>query len=317
MQTLPKIAGESQRGSRPTGVKRACCRNAAIAAVSTMSALHPLEKETAPSAGTALDGSVLMAQQLQQYCASETVIGKLLATAPDAITWLDQDDTNSPAETPTAPKAGDVLVNRCTGKTLGTATGHVADRPDGVSFDQATFRRKSPITIAQGRRDRAKAIDPPVDDRRGCDRGDLWRGGRLRGRLGSDRTAKIDEVVGDDPEADPAPHSIIAAISAPLETVSALAHTDAPLTPRAPSLPVAEPSLLLLLLARGALAAAIGDADPFDAFGFRRRLVLGGIEPGISGDEARVIPALLRAPRSPASADPNHSAAEHTLRRRR
>ena len=95
----------------------------------------------------------------------------------------------------------------------------------------ATFRRKSPITIAQGRRARAKAIDPPVDDRRGCDRGDLWRGGRLRGRLGSDRAANIDEVVGDDPEADPAPHSIIAAISAPLETVSALAHTDAPLTP--------------------------------------------------------------------------------------
>ena len=27
VQTLPKIAGESQRGSRPTGVKRACCRN--------------------------------------------------------------------------------------------------------------------------------------------------------------------------------------------------------------------------------------------------------------------------------------------------
>jgi hypothetical protein len=30
-----------------------------------------------------------------------------------------------------------------------------------------------------------------------------------------------------------------------------------------------------------------GVADPLDAFGFRRRLVLGGIEPGISGDEAR------------------------------
>jgi hypothetical protein len=87
-----------------------------------------------PDGSDALDGSVLMAQQLQQYCASETVIRKLLATAPDAITWLDQDDTNSPAETPApAPKAGDVLVHRCTGKTLGTATGHVADRPDGVS----------------------------------------------------------------------------------------------------------------------------------------------------------------------------------------
>ena len=105
--------------------------------------------------------------------------------------------------------------------------------------------------------------------------------------MGSDRAADIDEIIGDDAEADPAPHSIVAAISAALEAVPALAHTDAPLAPGAPSLPVTKPSLLVLPLARGALAAAIGDADPFDAFGFRRRLVLGGIEPGISGDAAR------------------------------
>ena len=78
----------------------------------------------------------------------------------------------------------------------------------------------------------------------------------LRGRLGSDRAADVDEIVGNDPEADPAPHSIVAAISAPLETMSALAHADASLTPGAPSLSVAEPSLLLLSLARGALAGA-------------------------------------------------------------
>jgi hypothetical protein len=75
-------------------------------------------------------------------------------------------------------------------------------------------------------------------------------------------------------------------ISAPLETMSALAHADAPLTPGAPSLPVAEPPLLLLSLARGALAGAIGDADPLDAFGLRRSLVLAGIKSGISGDQA-------------------------------
>ena len=98
--------------------------------------------------------------------------------------------------------------------------------------------------------------------------------------MGSDRAADIDEIIGDDAEADPAPHSIVAAISAALEAVPALALG-------APSLPVTKPSLLVLPLARGALAAAIGDANPLDAFGLRRRLVRGGIKPGISGDAAR------------------------------
>jgi hypothetical protein len=93
-------------------------------------------------------------------------------------------------------------------------------------------------------------------------------------------------IVGNDPEADPA-----LLPSSPRYRQrcrpSALAHTDASLAPGTPSLPVAEPSLLLLSLARGALAGAIGDADPFDTFGLRRSLVLAGIEPGISGDKAR------------------------------
>jgi hypothetical protein len=41
--------------------------------------------------------------------------------------------------------------------------------------------------------------------------------------VGSDRAADIDEIIGDDAEADPAPHSIVAAISAALEAVPALA----------------------------------------------------------------------------------------------
>ena len=49
----------------------------------------------------------------------------------------------------------------------------------------------------------------------------------LRGRLGSDHAADVDEVVGDDPETDPAPHSVVAAVSAPIEAVTTLADTDA------------------------------------------------------------------------------------------
>ena len=142
--------------------------------------------------------------------------------------------------------------------------------------------------------------------------------GQLGGWPESDSMAEIDEIVGDDPEADPAPHSIVTAISAPLETMSALALTDTSLAPGAPFLPVAEPSLLLLSLARGALAGAIGDAEPLDAFGLRRRLILADIEPGISGDKTRNTSHLccMHFDRS-ASAGPNHSAAEHTLCSRR
>jgi hypothetical protein len=118
-------------------------------------------------------------------------------------------------------------------------------------------------------------------------------------------------IVGNDPEADPA-----LLPSSPRYRQrcrpSALAHTDASLAPGTPSLPVAEPSLLLLSLVRGALAGAIGDADPFDTFGLRRSLVLAGIEPGISGDKARYTSQFccVHLAKSPASADPIHWGAE-------
>ena len=86
----------------------------------------------------------------------------------------------------------------------------------------------------------------------------LLRQLRLCGRLSSDRAADIDEIVGDDPEADPALHSIVAGISASLETVSAFAYTDASLAPGAPSLPAAEPSLLLFSLAAALLLERLG-----------------------------------------------------------
>ena len=61
--------------------------------------------------------------------------------------------------------------------------------------------------------------------------------------MGSDSAAEIDKVVGDDPEPDPAPHSIVAGISAPVEAMSSLAHTDAALAAGTSSLPAAQPAL--------------------------------------------------------------------------
>ncbi len=109
----------------------------------------------------------------------------------------------------------------------------------------------------------------------------------VRGRsdlLPADRVADIDQIVGNYPEADPALHPVITAISTTVQAVPSLAHADAPLAPGAPSLPVAEPALLLLTFTDGALVGAIGNADPFDTSGVRCDLVLGGIKAGIGGD---------------------------------
>jgi len=56
--------------------------------------------------------------------------------------------------------------------------------------------------------------------------------------------------------------------------MSAFDHADAALTAGAPFLALAELALFLLASARGTFGRAIGNADPFDALGFRRRLVL-------------------------------------------
>jgi hypothetical protein len=61
--------------------------------------------------------------------------------------------------------------------------------------------------------------------------------------------------------AGPALHPILTSTAATVGTGAALADADAGVTPGAPSLAVAEPSLLLLVLASGALGRAIGNAD--------------------------------------------------------
>ena len=75
----------------------------------------------------------------------------------------------------------------------------------------------------------------------------------------------VDEGVGDDAEADPALHSTVAFVAAPIETVAPLYDADPSFTSRAPFLPVAEPPFLLHTIACRTLGGTIRYTDPFDA----------------------------------------------------
>ena len=68
--------------------------------------------------------------------------------------------------------------------------------------------------------------------------------------------------------------------------MTTFADTDATFASRTPTLAGAKPSLLLLAPAVSAFGGTIGYAHPLHAFGFRRGLVLAGIEPGIGGQQA-------------------------------
>ena len=61
-----------------------------------------------------------------------------------------------------------------------------------------------------------------------------------------DGATDVDDIVGDDSEADPAVHSAVAFVAAAVEAVSALDHADAALASGSPFLAVAEPALSLL-----------------------------------------------------------------------
>src|SRR6266478_5376841 len=102
--------------------------------------------------------------------------------------------------------------------------------------------------------------------------------------------ADVDQVVGNHPEADPALHSGIPLVPAAIKSVPSLDHADATLASGTPFLAVAEPALLLLAFALGALRGAIGDADALDALGFGGRRVLGRVEAGIGRHQARCAP---------------------------
>ena len=99
------------------------------------------------------------------------------------------------------------------------------------------------------------------------------------------RSADVDEVVGDHAEPDPALHAGLAPVAAAREAVPALDDADASFAAGAPFLAVAEPAFLLLASALLALGRAIGDADALDAPGFGGSLVPGGVERGVRSNQ--------------------------------
>ena len=67
----------------------------------------------------------------------------------------------------------------------------------------------------------------------------------------------------------PAPHSVIAFVSAAIEPVPSFTDADASLASGPPPLASVEPALSLLAFALRALGRAIEDADALDALGFQ------------------------------------------------
>src|SRR6266478_1392405 len=151
----------------------------------------------------------------------------------------------------------------------------------------ATFRRKKHV-FGRPCNESGRA-DPPAGPgprRQGVKSVGL---GLPAGLLGH-HAADVDQVVGNHPEADPALHSGIPLVPAAIKSVPSLDHADATLASGTPFLAVAEPALLLLAFALGALRGAIGDADALDALGFGGRRVLGRVEAGIGRHQARCAP---------------------------
>src|SRR5215471_2031375 len=103
------------------------------------------------------------------------------------------------------------------------------------------------VTMPHGRRHGKPAGTARRVHDRGGAAGGLWVA------LVLDRATNIDEVVGKHSKSDPAFDADIAAISAAVETVPPLGDADASLAAGAPFLAVAEPTLLLLAFAFGAL----------------------------------------------------------------
>ena len=94
--------------------------------------------------------------------------------------------------------------------------------------------------------------------------------GGPRGGEGRD----VHQVVGDDPEADPAVHAVFAMVATAVESVSAFEHTDAAFTADAPPLSATEPALAFVGVPRRRLRATTRQHHAADT-AIRRRLFVG------------------------------------------
>ena len=82
-------------------------------------------------------------------------------------------------------------------------------------------------------------------------------------------------------------HPVVTFVSAAIEAMSPLDDTDASLASGSPFLAVAEPALLLLAFACGALGRAIGNANAPDALRFCCLVVFVGVEGGVGRHQVR------------------------------
>ena len=110
------------------------------------------------------------------------------------------------------------------------------------------------------------------------------RRGLALGR-GRECVAEIDEVVGDDAEADPTLHAIGALVTTSVQPMTSLQEADPTLAPGSPFLGTAEPALLLQLLALGGLGTEVGNCDALDATLTRGRFVACREEARVGGDQ--------------------------------
>src|SRR5258706_12639360 len=97
----------------------------------------------------------------------------------------------------------------------------------------------------------------------------------------------VHQIVGDDPEADPAVHAVFTMVATAVESVSAFEHTDAAFAADAPPLTPTEPALAFVRVPRRRLRATTRQYDSADAT-VRRRLFIGRrAEAAIAGRQIR------------------------------
>jgi len=102
-----------------------------------------------------------------------------------------------------------------------------------------------------------------------------------------ENSAYMGKVIGDHAQADPPFHPGVAPVEAAPKTVPSLEDADATLTSGPPLLSLFEPALLLFAFAVGAFRGATWNAHPLDSPVMRRSFVLGRVERGIAGHQAR------------------------------
>src|SRR5271168_2038500 len=109
------------------------------------------------------------------------------------------------------------------------------------------------------------------------------RDGESAGILSGQVIADVNEVVSDNPEPNPALHTVRSLVSAALQPVPAFENADSSFASRAPLLKLLEPPLLLSLLARRTLGGVAGNRNSPHSHLLRLGFIGGGEKSRIGG----------------------------------